>query len=274
MSLSDSGPIIACPVTINYLELILNFIENLKKFSLEKNIYLLCLDDEIYEKLKNIVFCKKKTDITKKIKNRGDWIEAEKYSKFALFFDIFSEYKRDILLCDVDVIFLKNPLPLFYRYAKNYEIISSSDKPYFSFHMARKKDHIVTCVPFPVDYGITDQKKYGFMNGAVALYVYSDELYKKMRNIFTDDLLKKYPKRKESGAAQTIYNVEIRNAQVKVKVISVFDIANGSLLNVDYLKKKVMEKATGIHYNFCNPDPYIGYNEKIRKIKQDGFWYL
>ena len=38
MSLSDSGPIIACPVTINYLELILNFIENLKKFSLEKNI--------------------------------------------------------------------------------------------------------------------------------------------------------------------------------------------------------------------------------------------
>lgn len=274
MHLQNKGPVISCPITYNYIELAYNFIENLKKFSLEKNIFFQCLDDETYNELKDIVYCEKANILEKKIKNRGDWIEAEKHSKIPLVKYILQKFKRDLFLTDIDIIYLKNPLTLFYNYYNDYDIISSNDKPYFPFNLERKKDHIVTCVPIPKDYGITDQKKYGFMNGAVALYKYSDNIINKFDEIFTLDLINSYPKRIEAGAAQTIYNTEIRHANLRVKQLSVFEIANGSLLNVDYLKKKVLENATAIHYNFCNPDPYKGYSQKIEKIKQNGHWFI
>jgi hypothetical protein len=274
MLLKDSGPIIACPLTYNYIDMAYNFIENLKKFNLEKNIYFLCLDEDVYKELSSKVFCVKADKLIKKIKNRGDWIEAEKHSKMPLFIHILKTFKRDLFLCDVDVIFLKDPLPLFYKDSKDYNIVSSSDKPYFGFNLARKKDHIVTCVPLPVDYGPTDQKKYGFMNGAVSLYIYNKDFVKKLESVFTEKLLLAYPKRKEAGAAQTIYNFNIKKTNAKVKILSVFEIANGSLLNIPYLKKRVLEEATGIHYNFCNPDPHIGYQQKIEKIKSDGNWFI
>lgn len=273
MFLSSTGPIICCPITFNYKELALNFIENLKQFDLHKNIYFLCLDNQIYNELSPIVYCKKNTDLFEKVKDRDSWIELEKFSKFYLLFDVLENHKRDAFMCDVDVVFLKNPLNLFYKY-KNYDIVSSSDKPFRKYNLERKKNHMITCVPFPVDYGITDQKKYGFMNGAVGVHFYSEELVKKFKKIFSLNRIKKYPKNIEAGAAQTIYNIEIKKANVSVKMLSVFEIANGSLLSVDYLKKIVMEKAIGIHYNFCNSDPYEGYKEKIRKIKADGFWFI
>jgi hypothetical protein len=251
-----------------------NFIENLKKFNLEKNIYFQCLDNETYKELSSVVYCEKKTDIIKKVKNRGDWIEAEKFSKIPLIIYLLDTLKKDLILCDIDIFYMKNPLPLFYKYSKNYDIVASSDKPYFPFNMIRRRDRIITCVPFPIDYGITDQKKYGYMNGAIALYKYQEKTIRKLNEIFTFKLLKSYPKRIEAGAAQTIYNYNIQRTGLSVKILSVFEIANGSLLEVDYLKKKVLEEATAIHYNFCDCDPYIGYKQKIEKMKNNEHWLI
>jgi len=276
MLLHVKGPIIACPITFNYVEMAYNFIENLKMFDLNKNIFFLCLDDQIFNELNKIVYCEKNTDITKnkKIKNRGDWIEAEKYSKIPMVRYLLDKFKRDIILSDIDIFYLKNPLTLFYKYADNYDIVSSSDKPYFTFNLLREKDKIVTCVPLPKDYGITDQKKYGYMNGAVALYKYQKKIIEEFDKTFTTELLKSYPRRVEAGAAQTIYNTNIQKTKLLVKKLSVFEIANGSLLNVDYLKKKALEEAVGIHYNFCSPDPYNGYRQKIEKMKENGHWII
>jgi len=274
MTLSNNGPVIACPVTVNYIEMAYNFIENLKKFSLDKNIYFQCLDEQVYKELSSVVYCEKKTDIIKKVKNRGDWIEAEKYSKIPLVRYLLGTFKRDLLLSDIDIFYFKNPLPLFYKYREDYDIVSSSDKPYFPFNMIRKRDRIVTCVPLPKDYGITDQKKYGYMNGAVALYKYQEKIIQKFDEIFTLELLKSYPKRKEAGAAQTIYNTNIQRTGLTVKKLSVFEIANGSLLKVDYLKKKVLEEATALHYNFFDPDPYIGYKQKIENMRSNEHWLI
>ena len=110
MHLQNNGPVISCPLTYNYIELAYNFIENLKKFSLEKNIFFQCLDDETYNELKDIVYCEKANILKKKIKNRGDWIEAEKHSKIPLVKYILEKFKRDLFLSDIDIIYLKNPL--------------------------------------------------------------------------------------------------------------------------------------------------------------------
>jgi len=264
--------IVCTTVSYNYKELTLNWIENLKKFNLEKNIVVFCLDKNIFNTLKNIVNAKE-VNIKDKITDRSSWIEIEKKYKVTGPLELFKKFKKNILFSDVDVIFLDDPLKRFKRY--NSDIIVTNDKRYSAFNLARKQNHIITIQNnVPVDWGITDQQKFGYLNGAVGYYRYSEKTEKLFDLAFAKKNIDFYPKGIEDGAAQTIFNDAIKEFDISVTVVSVFDVANGSLLDVPYLKKKVMETAYGIHYNYCDSDPYKGYQEKMQKIKNDNFWFL
>jgi len=265
--------IICTTVSNNYLELTLNWIENLKKFKLEDKIVVFCIDEQIYNALKNIVKCfliNKNLDI----KSRGDWIEAEKAFKCLAPLNYVKEAKCNLLLSDVDVVFLKDPLHEFKKRSIGVDIVTTSDKRYNVFNLKRQKNKIITVDNEIIDWGYTDQYKFGEINGSVGYFNYSESSVKSIEKIFSCKNIKTYPKNIENGAAQTIFNKELKKVNLKVKILSVFEFANGSILNVDYLKKKALDSAIGLHYNFCNPDPYIGYNEKIDKIKKDGYWFI
>ena len=260
-----------------YLELTKNWIANLNLFGLKDNIIVCCLDNFSYDDLKQDVDCVLVNENSLPL-SRAGWIEAEKYNKSSYPLEHFKKHKCDVLLCDVDVVFLKNPLHFFDSQSKDVDIAVTSDKRYDSFHLKREKDKIITSEGSHVrDWGYTDQHKFGELNGAVAYYKYSDKLANNLTSFFSESALIKYPKGIEDGAAQTIFNdfVKTFNEEVKIKKISVFDFANGSLMNVAYLKRKILENAYGIHYNFCeNLSPVLSCTEKIKNIKEDGFWYI
>jgi len=268
--------IIATAVNKVYVELANNWIENLKKFNYDKNILICCLDKETYDILNKKVECTLE-ETSYSTKTRSEWIEVEKYYKYKSPLNYANRNKCNILFSDVDVVFLKEPITFFQNQCNDADIAVTSDKRYDTFNLKRQKDKIITVdnTKFK-DWGFTDQHKYGPLNGAVAYYRYSAKLDNIFSSFFNDYNLSKYPIGKESGAAQTIFNDFVKfNKSIKVKKISVFDFANGSLLNVDYLKRKVLENACGIHYNFCeNLDPEPSCMEKIKRIKDDGFWYI
>jgi hypothetical protein len=266
--------IICTTVSNNYLELTLNWIENLKKFKLKDKIVVFCIDEQIFNKLKNVVTC---FLINKElsIKNRGDWIEAEKTFKCLAPLNYVKESPCNLLLSDVDVVFLKNPLDEFKNKSVGFDIVTTSDKRYDKFNLKRHTNKIISTEHNRIiDWGYTDQYKFGEINGSVSYCNYSKSGLKSLQKIFSDKTIKSYPKHIEDGAAQTIFNKEYKKVSLKVKVLSVFEFANGSILNVDYLKKKALDSAIGLHYNFCNSDPYIGYIEKVDKIKKDGYWFI
>jgi hypothetical protein len=266
--------LIVTTVSINYLDLTLNWIENLKKFNLIDNILIFCIDKLIYNELKNKVSCILVNNMLE-ITSRGDWIEAEKKYKCIAPINYAKANPVNLLVSDVDTIFLKNPLKEFKERCKDVDIVTTSDKRYDAFHLQRQKSKIVTVEKNKIiDWGFTDQHKYGEINGSVGYFKYSSYIIKAFEKMFSEKTVLKYPTKIEKGAAQTIFNKEVKKTNIKIKVLSVFEFANGSLLNVDYLKKKVVDSAIGIHYNFCNPDPHIGYIEKVNKIKKDGYWFI
>jgi hypothetical protein len=265
--------IITTTVSDNYRELTLNWIANLNLYNLKDNIVIFCLDNEIYNCIieQNVKAYKLLDNVI--INDRGDWIELEKYHKATGPIMLADMYKKNILFSDVDVVFLKTPLDYFKSIDS--DIIVTDDKRYNKFHLARKENHIITIQDnVPKDWGVTDQSKFGNLNGAVGYYRYNKDIIAFFKTIFAKENIANYPQKIEDGAAQTIFNDGLTNQRISVEVVSVFDFANGSLLDVPYLKKKVMESAVGIHYNYCDSDPYKGYREKIDKIKNDNFWYI
>ena len=266
--------VIATTVSSNYFELTLNWIENLTKFKLKDKIVIFCIDQTIYNLLKTKVQCylvNKEIDI----KNRGDWIEAEKTFKCLAPLNYVKELPCNLLLSDVDVVFLKNPLDEFKNKSTGFDIVTTSDKRYDKFNLKREANKIISAENNKIiDWGYTDQYKFGEINGSVSYYNYSETCLDSLKKIFSNETIESYPKNIEDGAAQTIFNKEYKKVSLKVKVLSVFEFANGSILNVDYLKKKALDSAIGLHYNFCNSDPYIGYIEKVDKIKKDGYWFI
>ena len=265
--------IITTTVSDNYRELTLNWIANLNLYNLKDNIVIFCLDNEIYNCIieQNVKAYKLLDNVI--INDRGDWIELEKYHKATGPIMLADMYMKNILFSDVDVVFLKNPLDYFKSIDS--DIIVTDDKRYNKFHLARKENHIITIQDnVPKDWGVTDQSKFGNLNGAVGYYRYNKDIIAFFKTIFAKENIANYPQKIEDGAAQTIFNDGLTNQRISVEVVSVFDFANGSLLDVPYLKKKVMESAVGIHYNYCDSDPYKGYREKIDKIKNDNFWYI
>jgi hypothetical protein len=269
--------IIATTINKVYLDLTKNWIANLEKFGLKNNIIVFCLDRFSYDSLKNDVTCILDDAGTEAL-SRAEWIEIEKFFKYKRPLEYARKHKCNVLFSDTDVVFLKDPLVFFINQCEKADIAVTSDKRYDSFHLERQKDKIITTIGSNVkDWGYTDQHKFGELNGAVAYYKYSEQFEKIFISFFNEFTFKKYPKGIEEGAAQTAFNDFVKefNNTVKIKKISVFDFANGSLLNVAYLKKKVLENAYGIHYNFCeNLDPIPSCREKIKKIKEDGFWLI
>lgn len=272
--MSELNDLIVSTVSINYLNLTLNWVENLNRFNLKDKILIFCIDDIIYNELKNKINCLL-VNSNLNISSRSDWIEAEKKFKCIAPINYAKINPTNLLVCDVDTIFLKDPLKEFKERSTDVDIVTTSDRRYDSFHLQREHNKIITVDKNKViDWGHTDQFKYGEINGAVGYFKYSENILQKFDQMYSNKVISKYPKNIEKGAAQTIFNKEIKKTNLKVKILSVFEFANGSLLNVDYLKKKVIDSAIGMHYNFCNPDPILGNIEKIEKIKKDGYWFI
>ena len=269
--------IIATTINKVYLDLTKNWIANLKKFGLHDNIVVFCLDNSSYDNLKNDVTCILDNSGAGAL-SRAEWIEAEKHFKYLAPLNYVKKHKCNLLFSDVDVIFIKNPVDCIVDNNKNFDIVVMNDKRYDVFHRERKRGRIITINSNTIrDWGISDQEKFGELNGSLAYYKYSEKLVEYFESIFNKRKLEQYPIGVEDGAAQTIFNdfINTYKADIKIKVLSVFDFANGSLLNVSYLKRKVLENACGIHYNFCkNMDPIPSCIEKINRIKEDGFWYI
>ena len=268
---------IATTVNYTYIELTKNWLANLKKFNIN-NIIVFCLDKQSFDALKDITHCILQDTLSTLIQTRAEWIEAEKYFKYLAPLNYVKQNKCDILFSDVDVVFLKNPVDCIINNSRDVDIVVMNDKRYDPFHRERKRGRIITINSNTIkDWGISDQEKFGELNGSVAYYKYSEKLVEYFESVFNKRKLEQYPVGVEDGAAQTIFNdfINTYKADIKIKVLSVFDFANGSLLNVSYLKRKVLENACGIHYNFCeNMDPIPSCVEKINRIKEDGFWYI
>ena len=159
-------------------------------------------------------------------------------------------------------------------------MIVSSNRRYDKFNHKRKKNHIISVEADRkevIDWGESDQAKYGDVNGSLCYIPHrtSDKVVKFHEELADDDYLKQFPVCHYSGSAQRIWNQAVREKGIRIKVLSVFDFANGSVWKVPYLKDLIKERAYSIHYNFhSNAAPINRVSEKKAAMIKNGHWLL
>lgn len=90
----------------------------------------------------------------------------------------------------------------------------------------------------------------------------------------SSEFINSFPKGDESGHLQTILINRLHDFDIKVKVLSCFEFANGSIWNNCHLKQSVKDKAYLIHYNFSDDELVSKRNGKVASMKKNGHWYI
>lgn len=112
--IADRDEIILCCTNSTYLLLHENMYESLRRVGLDSQLVTACLDDESHEKCKGVTF-------------RCDFIPCESIAdrylaKVRLIHRILQAGKR-VLLTDVDIVFLKDPMLYLREKAKDHDIV-------------------------------------------------------------------------------------------------------------------------------------------------------
>ena len=281
--LRDKTYIYLSSVTHEFCEMAYNWFLSLKNIKSEHLALIVALDEKCYEYMKNksipsvYLNCKIQKNITGE-----DWIENERNTKILAPYYIFKKYNVDIIMSDVDIIFLKNPIKkLNDEMDENCDLLLMSDKRFYPFipkRQAGKSISISENKKEIIDNGFDAQTLYGKENGGFC-YLKQEKKEKilKHTDVFhkDSDFYKKYDKLDEENNLQSLTIKRYKETGLNVKTLSCFDFVNGSLWDIPYLKNKVKDQCFIVHYNFCDyMEPLKVKEDKINKMKQNNHWYV
>jgi hypothetical protein len=279
--LKNKSEIISTPITYDYISLTKNWFLSLKKLNLDNQCLIIALDNESYVDLKNnnIPVIKSIFDV-KKSSTIEEWRVKEKKFKFLDILNIVKQYDINMIHCEVDVILLKNPIEKIKQEIKpDYDICVVSDRRFNDFHIRRNLEvdsHIDRNTGMVHKYGKSYWVQYGIENFA---FSYIPKTKKNLH--FWDQLthneeyLKKFDVEGYAGSSQTILIHAIKNYNMKIKCLSPFEFANGTVWDLSYLRNRIKNTAYLIHYNTAEgKTPEESKNMKIEKMKKHNHWFL
>lgn len=273
---------IVATTTYEFVEMAINWYRSLSLLGLQSEAIIVAYDTQSYDVLNNlniscpfvdVGFFSRKTD--------GEWYEMEKRTNHIGASIILKNFNINVVRSETDIFFLKNFIPKFEQEdSDDIDMIVSSDRRYDKFNHKRKKNHIISVEADRkevIDWGESDQAKYGDVNGSLCYIPHrtSDKVVKFHEELADNNYLKQFPVCHYSGSAQRIWNQAVREKGIRIKVLSVFDFANGSVWKVPYLKDLIKERAYSIHYNFhSNAAPINRVSEKKAAMIKNGHWLL
>lgn len=279
----DSKHLIVTSVTKQFAPLAHNWYQSGKNIGIEKPMCIFALDDDAHDYLEknNIPVFRWDNKEPEPNTNRGEWIELEKKYKFKIPITVglttLSE-RFDVVVSDVDIVFLKPPFEKISAEIQNHDFCCITDKRFDIFNTKRQKNKMVTVENKKTvkDWGLTDQSLYGEINGAFGYFPVNDRTIPFLNKLQDPEILAKFPKKVEAGAAQTIFNIMLKELKYTTKILDPFEFPNGSIWGVPYLKKEIKNSCYLIHYNFISKDfDYELFPEKkIALMKSDNLWFL
>jgi len=275
---------IVTTVTKEFIDMTYNWFLSLKRINQEHLALVAALDKETYNEITSLkipcVYLNVEIDSNE---NYGDWVENEKYYKTFLPITIYDKYKKDIILSDTDIFFIKDPLEKLEKQIENYDFVVMSDRRFDPFLTKREKD-IIKTINYDktevLNFGQTAQSKYGIMNGGFSYFKSnlpnSSKVVESVRIFFKDSKeLESYAKRNEEGTLQNICNKRFHQYNINVNVLNCFEFVNGSIIQVPYLKNKIIDNAFIFHYNFVHPNtPLNMKKDKIKLMRENNHWLL
>jgi hypothetical protein len=193
---------------------------------------------------------------------------------------ILKHFNINLIRTDTDIFFFKNFIPKFEDEDNNdLDMIVCSDRRFDTFTPARKKNHVVTINVHgqAEDWGESDQSKYGDTNGTIC-YIPTRSRQRVIdfhNSISEESYLKQFPTNQYAGCAQRIWNHAVKEKELRVKVLSIFDFPNGSIWKVPYLRESIKETCFSVHYNFhSHAAPIQRFKEKKEAMVKNGHWLL
>lgn len=286
--LKNKSYIYLTSITKEYVTMTHNWFESLKNINSENLALVISLDNESYINLRKLNIPTVLLDL--KITNnesKQDWIENEKNVKCIAANYIGSKYKIDIIHCDVDIIFLKDPfikIQEFVDQDDDIDMIFMSDRRFDKF-INKRKINVQTIVingNKEVQYcGPTAQQLYGEEDGGFVYVRFSkkSKLLNDFLSVFYEksSFYEKFPKNVEAGNLQTIFNARCKEFKLNVKKFNCFEFVNGSIWKIPYLKNKIKDNFYIVHYNFVEPfdlAPIPLRDKKIQLMKDNNHWYI
>jgi hypothetical protein len=280
--ITDKPTVIMTSTTCDFIEMLLNWYESLKRINLHNIVFAIALDTKSYNILQhNNIPC---ALIDAKIENTtaAQWIENAKRFKPRGILHLYKKYPINLIHLDTDIVFFKNFIPKLEQEALGYDMVMASDRRFDMYTIKRVKDRIITVNHDKTtvsDWGLAEQAKFGEKNGAI-MYLPQNTKEKNLEYLeknTSEEMYKKFPIGVQEGSLQTISNSKtlIEEAKIKINVLSVYDFPNGSLWKVPYLRDQIKDTCYLVHYNFhSHADPKIRLTEKIEAMKLSGHWYL
>lgn len=272
---------IVSTTTIEFADMAANWYKSLQAIGLESFAIVVAYDLASYNKLNDYgVTCgyldvgifPRDTD--------GEWYEMEKRTNYLGAILILKHFNINVIRTDTDIFFFKNFIPKFEDEDNNeLDMIVCSDRRFDNFTPVRKKNHVVTINVHgqAEDWGESDQSKYGDTNGTIC-YIPARSRQRVIdfhNSISEESYLKQFPSNQYAGCAQRIWNYAVKEKELRVKVLSIFDFPNGSIWKVPYLRESIKETCFSVHYNFhSHAAPIQRFKEKKEAMIKNGHWLL
>lgn len=276
--------IVVTGVTKHFAKITYNWYESGKQVGISDAMCIFALDNEAHDYLesKGVPVFRWYNSDPDPNNNRAEWIELEKKYKFIIPLEVSVKLLKkkfiNVILSDTDIVFLKNPIHKLKQEITGCNFACITDKRFDFFNTKRQKDKIITVQEkkYIKEWGTTDQSLYGEINGAFGCFPGTDQNLKFLNNFLDPQIIERFPKGVEAGAAQTMFNTLLKEHSIKTKILNPFEFPNGSIWEVPYLRKEIIDKAYLVHYNFISKDyDYELFPEKkIIKMKEDGFWLV
>jgi hypothetical protein len=290
----DKKYIYLTSITHEFCDFALNWFQSLSNIGVSDLALVVCADKQSYESMQkhNISSVYLEANIDANVTGE-QWIENEKHFKMCGLYIIFKNYDVDIIMSDVDIVFLKNPIDKLLFELEDNDWLAMSDRMFVPFVAKRKqgRDLYISDDKTEIhDTGITPQTLYGEENAGFC-YIpnptaqcrlnensLKDKQYKiqflenfQKNSTFYDTV----PKGTEEGCLQSAVNKKVKETTLRVKKLNCFDFPNGSAWNVSYIREKIKNSCYIVHYNFCEfLEPLKVREEKMNRMKKHGHWYL
>jgi hypothetical protein len=279
--------IILTAITQEFNEMCLNWFCSLRNVGLSELALVVCADKQSYEYTQQhcipsvYLECNIESNITGE-----EWIENEKNFKLLGLYIIFKNYNVDIILSDVDIVFLRNPIEkLLAELTNDTDWLAMSDKKFAPFVPSRKQGRDVYVSENKteiIDDGDIPQTLLGEENGGFSYIPCAKSPEDKIKKLaFLENFrensswYKVMPRGTEEGCLQSAINKKVKDTDLKVKRLSCFEFPNGSVWNVSYIRHKIKDLCYIVHYNFSDYlEPLEVFKEKTERMKKYNHWYI
>ena len=218
-----------------------NWFLHLKKINLDKNVILICLEEESYKKYKelNLPCVLYKTNV-----NFKNFILNESKSViFNIISYIYHTYKKNILYTSTDVIFLKNPFEKLKSDLLDYHVGLTTCKVCKTLSLINNKDYNF------------EQEWYKETNMFVYLK-YDENIQHILLKILTNFYYNEFENSEKIN--DRTYVTKYNNFLLKTLYLSIYNFCNIHYISTyNFLKQKIIDSCYTISYQLNWDDNYI-----------------